>query len=263
MADSQRTEKATPRRIEQARREGRFVVSREAVGALQFLALASILAAWGAGYCAQFLDTARYLLRGAFSAELTAAGAMRMLHVALVRCFGPLAICGAAIVAVTLAAQLAVTRMGFSTKGLTPDAQRLNPFHRLRELPRKNLPALVEALVLVPLFGFVLWGAVRDNWDALLAAPLEGVPRGAQQMALSLQSLLWKAAAVFVLLGAVDFWRQTRRYAASLRMTKHEVRQEAKEMEGDPRVRARIRQLLREWSGRRTAPQAPKTRGWS
>lgn len=258
MADSQKTEQATPRKIEQARKDGRFITSREAVGAVQFLALAWMLASWCSSYCSHFLETSRYLLRGAFTTELTVAETMRLLHLVLVKCFGPLALAGAALMAISLAVQFGVTRLGVSFKGLTPNINRLNPINRIKELPKQNIPSLMQAVVLLPFFGFALWGVMRDNWDALMLMPLQNVEDGARQMGASLQSLLWKGAGAFILLGAIDYVRQSRRYAKDLRMSKYEVRQEAKEMEGNPQIRGRIRQLRREWLRRRMMSQVPK-----
>jgi flagellar biosynthesis protein FlhB len=55
---------------------------------------------------------------------------------------------------------------------------------------------------------------------------------------------------LFLVLGAFDYWRQNRRYLADLRMSKQELREESKEMEGNPRVR----KLRREWLRRRMRP---------
>lgn len=259
MADkSQQTEKATPRHIERARREGRFAVSREAVGALQFFAFTTMLAAFGAGYCLHVMDTADYLLRTAFTAELDPARIMRLLRLVVVRDFVPLGVLGGVLLLASLAAQLASTRFGVSLKGLTPNFKRLSLATRLRELPRQNIPALFQAIVLLPLFTMAVYGIVKDNWDALMRMPLQGVEMGTRQMAVAVQALIWKAAALFVVLGAFDFWRQNRRYMADLRMSKQELREESKEMEGNPQIRGRIRQLRRDWFRRRMMAQIPK-----
>jgi flagellar biosynthetic protein FlhB len=255
---SQQTEKPTPRRIEQARREGRFAVSREAVGAIQFAAFAALLGWFGADYCSRMMESARYLFRAAFTAEITAAELMRLVRLLLYRDFLPLATAGAALLAVSLGAQLATTRLGLSAKGLTPNVKRLNFLSRLRELPRQNIPSLVQAVVLLPLVAAAVYGIVKDNWDALLAMPLQAVERSSRQMAISIQDLVWKGAMLFIVMGAIDFARQNRRYIADLRMSKQELREEAKEMEGNPQVRARVRQLRREWLRRRMMAQVPK-----
>jgi len=259
MADkSQQTEKATPRRIHQARREGRFPVSREAVGALQFAAFAALLGWFGTSYCSRLMETTRYVFRIAFSAEVTAAELERLARVLLVRDFLPLGLAGGVLLAVTLGAHLSVTQFGFSAKGLTPNFKRLNIVTRLQELPRQNIPSLVQAAVLLPLFAGAVYGIVKDNWDALVAMPLQGVQKSSYQMAASIQDLIWKGAAAFIVMGAIDLVRQKRRYMADLRMSRQELRDEAKETEGNPQVRARVRQLRREWLRRRMMAQVPK-----
>jgi len=63
--------------------------------------------------------------------------------------------------------------------------------------------------------------------------------------------VLWKAAAFFVLFGAIDLFRQKRRFAKKMRMSKQEVREELKETEGNPQIKMRIRRLQRDVRRRR------------
>jgi flagellar biosynthetic protein FlhB len=65
------------------------------------------------------------------------------------------------------------------------------------------------------------------------------------------EDLLWKAAALFVLVGLWDFWRQQRRWESEMRMTKQEVREEMKETEGNPQIKHKIRRMMRDLSRRR------------
>ena len=103
-----------------------------------------------------------------------------------------------------------------------------------------------------------VWGVVKENLDGLTAMPLESVRQGAHQMTESIKTLVWRAAGVFFVLGAYDYWRQQRRYMADLRMSKQEIREEMKELEGNPEIKSRIRRLQREWMRRRMMQQVPK-----
>ena len=143
----------------------------------------------------------------------------------------PLAILGCVLLGVTLAAQFMVTRLGVSLKKLAPDLKRLNPANRLRELPRQNIPALLQAVVMLPVFGSAVYFLVRDDFQAFLSLPLKSVSAGAAQVGGSIQTLLWKASFVFLVFGAVDLLRQKRRYQQDLRMSKQEIRDELKEVE--------------------------------
>lgn len=259
MADrGQQTEKPTPRRIEKARREGRFATSRELVAAAQFLAFVTLLTAAGGEWISQLLGATRSALMLAFRVDLQGTGIVILARQTLYASLLPLALGGAVLLGITLAAQLGATRMGLSTKRLTPDLKRLNPAARIRELPRQNLTALRQALLLLPFFAVAVYGVVKNSLDALLVLPLAGVAQGARQVANSIQDLLWKAAAVFLALGAFDYWRHRRQYQRDLSMSKQEIREEVKETEGNPQVRARVRRLQRELLRRQMMREVPK-----
>jgi flagellar biosynthesis protein FlhB len=259
MADpSRQTEKATPRRIEKAREEGRFPAAKELVAAVQFLAFVMMLAWGGGAWISTVRRTIRLMVERAFLAELTGAEVMRMAALAIQHSILPLVAGGAGLVGLSLAARLATTRMGLSWKPLAPDFQRLNGFARLRELPRQNLPALAQALAMLPLAGLAVYAMARDNLAGYLSLPFVDVETGALAVARSLKELLWKAAAVFLVFGLVDFFRQKRRYLKDLRMSKQEVRDELKEVEGNPQIKSRIRRLQREVLRRRMMQEVPK-----
>jgi len=259
MADrSQQTEKATPRRIEKARREGRFPVSRDFVSALQFLAFIGLLAGFGAPWFQNLRAAFRFLLAQAFQMELSPAELGRLVQVVVARLLLPLLLAGGALMAITVLAQLGTTRAGFAGKKLAPDINRLNPLNKLKELPRQNLAQFFQALVLLPLFCGAVYAVARDNLAAFLQLPFTGVESGIHFTLSALQSVLWKAAALFLAWGAVDLFRQRRRYQRDLRMTKQEIREEAKETDGNPQTKGRIRRLQRDLLRRRMMQEVPK-----
>jgi flagellar biosynthetic protein FlhB len=258
MADrGQQTEKPTPRRIEKARREGRFVISRDLVTALQFLVFVILLAVAGEGWMAGLMNGTRQDLAQAFRTQLTAGSLATLARQTVYRSFAPLALGAAVLLGATLAMQLAVTRGGLAVTRLAPDFARLNPVSRLRQLPRQNLTSFRQAVLLLPLFVLAAYVVIKNNLAALLVLPLQGVAQGARQVAGSIQDLLWKAAILFLALGAFDFWRQHRQYLRDLAMSKQEIREEAKETEGNPQVRGRIRRLQRDLLRRQMMRQVP------
>ena len=247
MADkSSRTEQPTPHRIDKARKEGQFSSSREMLGAAQFLVFVYLLSRWGPEWFVEAGNAMRALVGVAFRSDLGPSGLLGAYRAALVGCLTPLAWLGGALLVLSLGSQLAMTRMGFSFKRLAPDVNRLNPLARIRDLWRQNLWALIKALVILPLAGIAVWVIARDNLPLYLSMPLMGVQNGARQLADSLVGLLWKAAGVFLAMGAIDMARERRRYTAELRMSRQELREEVKNMEGNPHVKARLRRLQRE-----------------
>jgi len=134
----------------------------------------------------------------------------------------------------------------------------MSPMARLRELPRQNLSALAESVILLPLVVALVYLAARDKLPAYLALPMKSVPAAVAEVAAGVGGLLWKGAALFLVFGLVDLMRQRRRYARDLRMSRQEIRDELKEMEGDPHIKARIRALRRDLLRRRMMGEVPK-----
>ena len=252
MADKdQKTEQPTLRRMLKAREEGNFPSARVFLGAIQFLAFVAMLRYWGGTWITATHETMAQLLHHALAPDLDPAFILNLSVELIERTFMPLAVLGGVLIGVTLAAQFMVTRLGVSLKKLAPDFQRLNPANRLRELPRQNIPALLQAVVMLPVFGAAVYFLVRDDFQAFLSLPLKSVTAGAAQVGASIQTLLWKASFVFLVFGAVDLFRQKRRYQQDLRMSKQEIRDELKEVEGNPLMKQRIRRLRRDMARRR------------
>jgi flagellar biosynthetic protein FlhB len=257
MAQDQKTEQPTLRRMLKAREEGNFPSARVFIGSLQFLAFVSMLRSWGAACVEGIHQSMAMLMHHALEPQLDP-GFLLNLSVALFRkTFVPLAALGAVLMVVTLAAQLMVTKLGLTIKKLTPDIQRLNPLSRLRQLPRQNVPALLQAIVMLPVFGWTVYSLVRADFEGFLALPLKSVQVGAVQVGASIQTLLWKASFVFLVFGLVDLFRQKRQYQQDLKMSKQEIRDEVKEMEGSPLMKQRVRRLRRDMARRRMMQEVP------
>ena len=258
MADKQqKTEQPTQRRLKKAREEGNFPTARVFVSALQFLAFVTTLHSRGPAWVASIRRSMAAALEHGLDSKLSPSELISLgLNLAR-HILTPFAVLGLILVGVTLAAQLGVTRLGVSLKKLAPDPKRLDPLSRLRQLPKQNGPAFIQAAVLIPLFGFTVYALVRDNLDAYLSLPMQAVSAGAARIGDSIETLLWKAAAVFVIFGAVDLFRQQRQYNLELKMSKQDIRDELKEMEGSPLMKQRIRRLRRDMARRRMMHEVP------
>ncbi|MCW5976764.1 MAG: EscU/YscU/HrcU family type III secretion system export apparatus switch protein [Bryobacteraceae bacterium] len=259
MADSgQRTEQPTERRVQKAREEGNFAVSKEFVAAIQFGAFVTLLVGFSAQWFAAARSIAKFLLAWSFQVEVDRDAVLRLLRDYLFWAATPLLAAGLGLVALSLAIHLATTRMGFSTKKLTPDFKRLSPAQKLKNLPRQNVPQFFYALILLPVFLFCVYAIARENLAVFLRLPLLDVESGLARAGSSISGLLWKAVGLFLVLGVIDLIRQRRRYRKDLRMSKQEIREEHKEIEGNPHVKSRIRRLQRDLLRRQMMKEVPK-----
>ena len=141
---------------------------------------------------------------------------------------------------------------------LTPDFSRLNPLQKLKDVPKQGFSAVTQALLLIPIFGFAVYQIVVGNLAAFVSLPLLALEPALNIVQKSFSSLLWKAGMVLLMIGAVDLLRQRSRYSKSMRMTKHEVRQEHKESDGNPQIKQRIRRIQRDFARRTMMLEVPK-----
>jgi flagellar biosynthetic protein FlhB len=258
MADkSQQTEKPTPRRLEKARTEGNFPVSKEFVNGVQFLVFLTLLSSYGTSWLANLTATSRMVITRGFHVELTPQTLRELLYLMTTRLVFPLMLAGAALVAAALATHLMVTRLGFSFSKLAPDLKRLNPAKNLANLKRQNPTQFFQALILLPMFSLAVYAVASDNLPGFLQLPYQTIDSGLQRVTASIGDLLWKAGYVFLIWGSFDLFRQQRRFAQEMKMSKQEIRDEARESDGNPQIKQKIRRLQRDAHRRRMMDKVP------
>lgn len=147
----------------------------------------------------------------------------------------------------------------FSTNVLSFNFERLDPMQGIKRMfSMHSVGELVKALLKSFLIGGIVWWVVRHEQDhlfALIAQPIDAALHSSVRMLLFAAIGLIAGLAV---IAAVDVPFQLWQYYSKLRMTKEEVRQEYKEMEGDPQLKARIRSQQREMARKRMMSEVPK-----
>jgi flagellar biosynthesis protein FlhB len=246
----QRTEKPTKRKLDKTRREGQFPASRELLAAMQFLTFVFLLITGGGAFFDRARDMLRYLLTAAFRLSLTPRSSARIYQQLLGQVFTPLLWMGASLTAVALAVQLGSTRLGLSLHNLAPDPKRLNPLERLRNVPRQNAAAFLQAVFFLPLLALAVYKIAVANLATYVGLARQGLRPALGAIGASFHDFLWKAAALFCVIGILDFARVYRHHYQSLRMTKLEVRDELKETEGNPQIKQRVRRIQRDLARR-------------
>jgi flagellar biosynthetic protein FlhB len=163
------------------------------------------------------------------------------------------------LILVAVLAPMLVSGWLFTFQALQPDLSRLNPLNGLKRILSWHGAielgkALLKTLVVGGVAAWVVW-AERAEIVSLIAEP---VGPGLAHLAGLLGRTFLAIAGAFALIVAVDVPFQIWDHHRQLRMTKEEVRQELKETEGDPQIKARIRSLQREVARRRMMAEVPK-----
>lgn len=256
---SDRTEAPTPKRLEEARREGRIPRSRELTAAAVMISAGLLLLMTG--------NTLGGRLGEVMRDGLSVSRSQAFDDGALTQAFADLSIAAfwaiAPVLGITLlmalAAPMALGGWSFSTKALTPDFNRLSPVSGLgRMVSLRSWVELGKALGKFAIVGtagaVVLW----LNTDRLMGLSSEPVTVAiVHAMSISGQALIALTAAL-VVIAAIDVPFQLWQHTRDLRMTRDEVKREFKESEGSPEVKGRIRALQREMAERRMMDDVPK-----
>jgi flagellar biosynthetic protein FlhB len=257
VADEQRSEKPTQQRLKKAREEGNFPASREFISAVQFTGFVTLSVTFGGALFRQMGMLMHMLLAWAFAGDITVPRLMTLLRYEIVPRFVPLMFAGIALMLLSVSAQLATTQLGISLSKLAPDIKRLNPLTKLTSLPGQNLPVFLQALLLLPLVGFVVYYEASENLDSFLELPWMGPQPALARIGSTIATLLWRAVMLFLLVGIGDLLWQRHRYTKQLKMSKHEVKQESKEQQGSPHIKQKIRRLQRDAARRNMMKAIP------
>lgn len=258
-SDLERTEPASARRLEQAREEGNVPQSRELMAFMVLAAGAAtfwILGGWIAQRAADMLRHGLSFSRAAaFDSAVMREGALGLtLDGFLVA--GPIFLAVIVAIAVT---PLAMGGWILSPKAMQLDLARMDPLKGMgRMFSTQSIAELVKAILKALLIGLVLYWVVRHEQDrlfALISAPIEvGLASFSHVLFLSFVALI----AGLALIAAIDVPFQLYQYHDRLKMTREELRREAKESEGDPQLKARIRSQQRELARGRMMSEVPK-----
>ncbi|MGP1310357.1 MAG: flagellar biosynthesis protein FlhB [Phycisphaerales bacterium] len=258
----ERTEAPTPKRLSEARDKGQIAKSTDLSSAMLLLAVVVMLVAIGAS----FLEHAVGMLRATLGGEIKlndalhgvggGADAVREILVAVVRTAWP-----ALAIAFVIAYIVHFTQVGWllSGKALQPKFKQFDIIKGLGKLFSKR--NLVKGVVNVLKLGMVSSVAilfVRANIHKVATLPLLHLPGGAAVVGrLVLELALW-CLLLLLILGVIDFLYQKWQHKEDLKMTKQEVKDERKNMDGDPYMKRRQMQFGRDILNQQVRKSVPE-----
>lgn len=258
-SDLERTEPASSRRIEQAREEGQVPQSRELVAFAVLAAGAGSL--WALG--GWFSQRSTALLRDGLSFERAAAfDTQQMITTSAGLAVEALVTVLPLFLLTMLAAILAPMTIGglvLSPKAMQFDLTRMSPIKGIgRMFSWQSVAELIKALLKSLLIGGVIYWVVRHEQDQLFALIMQPIETGVVSFIHILLFSFMAVVAGVAIIAMIDVPFQLWQYYDKLKMTREELRQEHKEMEGDPQLKARIRNQQREIARRRMMSEVPK-----
>ena len=255
---AERTEQPTAKRLREARERGQVPRSRELGGAAMLGASMLCLSLAGAPIAKAIMHWLRSALT--FSNDdlepsglVTHAGSQLIGMAAIV---APLIAAGVLAAAVS---PVLVSGFSFSPKALLPDFSRVNPGAGLRRLySGAALGEIAKAVVRVALVGTVGWYLLRAKMPALVGLVEEPSHAAIAHGASLVIGMLFALTLALLAIAAIDVPWQIWQHHRQLRMTREEVREELKESDGRPEVKARIRRAQQALANRRMLEAVPQ-----
>jgi flagellar biosynthesis protein FlhB len=254
-SDLEKTEPASGRKLQKARDEGNVPRSRE-LSTLAVL-LASGASLWVLGVF--LFDGLRRMMRDQLSFTWTDASEPEMLGINLFTAsldalwiFLPI---GGIVLLAAVGANVAISGWVFTLSAVEAKFGKLNPISGLgRMFSTQSLAELIKALLKGVLIAGVSGWMIWVQHDAILGLVSEPLNAALPHFARIVMFTFFAAVSAFALVALIDVPYQLWEYHRKLRMTKEEVRQEGKETEGDPQIKARVRSMQREMARRLAAP---------
>ncbi len=242
MANGDKTEQATPRRRQKAREKGQLAHSRDLISGLAVGTTVVVLAAQVPGFAAQWRGLLQHSLDAAVQTDgsgaaplLTAAG------FAVVRAAG--LVVGLSWLAATLGA-VAQGGLVIAPAALQPNFSRLSPATRLQQLlSLPSLGRLLKSLLPGTAIVYLAISVLAREWgNALHLGHLQVAGIARYHLALMFE-VAWKSALVLLVWSGEDYLNERQKLSGDLRMSRQELKDEYKETEGHPTVKARMRRL--------------------
>ena len=257
-SDLEKTEEASPRKLEKAREEGDVPRSRELATFTSLLAAAAGFWLTGHDVIRQLEQFLQANLRFESSVMEDFEQYRWQLFAQLLDLFWACVPLFGLLILVAIASPMLIGGWLFSGKLLQPKFSRLNPLQGLTNMLSKNaLIELCKALAKTILISVVVWLFFRNEIDDVFTLQQQGIEDAAEHHAQLLLSAFSVMVAALALIALFDAPYQLYRYSHKLMMTRQEQRDESKESDGNPEIKAKIRAQQREMARRRMMSQVP------
>ena len=257
--DQERTEEATPKRREEARKDGQIPRSQELTMAMVLLGSALLINMAGPMLGGRMLSLFGFGLASLASTPLDANGSIAMLRAMGWRTLATIAIWGASLAGVALFIAGVQARGIFTTKPLEPKLERLNPGNNAKRIAGvQSWAELVKSLFKLLIVTVAVRGAIVAAWPDTMGLAAKG-PTGFLFVVKKYSvKLLMTAGLCYLALALFDYLWQVWQHERQLRMSREEIKQEMRQSEGDPLVKQRMRSMGRAFARRQMFREVPK-----
>ena len=257
----EKTERATPKRRREARERGQVAKSREIVSAVLLLSMF-----WTIKLLSKYLyqnfniALSRFFSLYYYSPDLSKNGNIKDTFNYSIELYMRLII---PILLVSAFASMFANYLQvgflFTLKPLAPKFSKLNPVEGFKRLFSKNsIVELLKAILKIVLIGYFIFKFFRDNYNSIPKLLEMDLKNSVAFIGNSIISIGLRVSIILLILSLFDYGFQIWEYEKNLKMTKQEVKEEYKQIEGSPQVKSKIKEKQRQLSLRRMMADVPK-----
>lgn len=255
----EKTEKATPKKRQDARKDGEVLLSKEVVTAVTVLATFAALSVWGKYMLVFLSDYLKEEINGLsvvqeFTNEFFTRKFLDVFLVILMAA-APIAIVSAAA---SIIAVIAQTKGLVSMKKIKPKFSHINPFTGIKRLfSLQAVVSIIKGLIEIVVIGFVIYDKIKGKLPSIASLMRTDVISGVAYLGSEVMDVVMTICLLFAFVAVADYLFQWWQYEKKLRMSKQEVKDEYKQLEGNPQIKQRIKQKQQEMAQRRMMAEVP------
>lgn len=254
-----KTEEPTAKKKRDARKKGNIAKSKEVTTAITLVAMLIIIFTMSDYIILEIKNSMINLLSSNFSLNFDSGVMLNSLGskilLSFMKIFLPI---GFIIMIFGVIGNLIQSGMLFTGEGLKPQFSKLNPINGFKNMfSLKALGTLVKSVAIIGVLLYIGYSFMNKNFEGIMKSADIYLPYLLNTIIELIKSLLGRICLAVVLIAVVDYGYQRFTHNKELKMTKQEVKEEYKQMEGDPQVKGKIKQKQREISNRRMMQAVP------
>lgn len=261
----EKTEPATEKKLQDARKEGQVAKSREIANGLGILALFLVLKIWVGNMGTQFIELFSSIYDKIpqatvmFQGNIPEYDILQLVNNAIMRILiivAPIFLVG---IIVAFLSDVIQVRWQPTAKPLQPKFSKLNPIKGFKKVFSVNaVVELIKSLAKIGLIIYICYSYLKDKAGLLFVLYDMPLLQALQLIGETVIDLGIRIAIVYMAIALADFIYQKVKFSKDMRMTKQEIKDEYKQQEGDPQIKGKIRQKMREVSQRRMMQSLPE-----
>lgn len=257
-ADEEKTEQATPKKKSDAKKKGQVSKSKDVGLALSLITSTIIISALG-DYCFQRLRSMMITFFGNYVGKnITESSIQSILVFSIINIGIVVLIFAVPIMIVGIIGNYIQTGFIFTAEPLKPDLKKLNPLSGFKKIfSSRTVVALIKDLAIVTIVGYIGYTFIMDNLKTILqlnVLNLNYIPTAFKSL---IVSIFFKIGLVTAIIAIIDYIYQSFMFNKDMKMSKQEIKEEFKQSEGDPQLKAKRKQRMREISSKRMMASVP------